>query len=144
MNALVRCRERMEMPGNAKLLLVSRDHDRLIALRKLLQPLADEALLAHSGSAALDLCRGHEVSAVLMDLDPSDPGSSGTDLSASEGIHMAQQIHSQAQSRQTPIIVLTSEAQGRTPAVPAGAGPVDFLPKAAPPDALKHKVEEYA
>lgn len=123
------------MSGQAKLLLVSHDHDRLITLRKLLTPLADEALMAHSGRAALDLCRGHDVAAVLMDVEPLE----------NEGLETAQQIHSQEHSRQTPIIFLTSEMFGRQPgSSQTDGGPVDFMPKAASAEALKQKVEEYA
>lgn len=118
------------LPEDVKILLVDDDHDNLLALQAVLEPLNGELMLAHSGTDALRLCLEHDFAAILLDVR----------MPGMDGFETAELIRARKRSRQTPILFLTAYRSDEQLFRGYDLGAVDFLFKPIVPEVLQSKV----
>ena len=116
-----------------KLLLVDDDHDNLLALHAVLEPLQQELLLARSGADALRMCLDHDFAAILLDVR----------MPELDGFETAELIRGRKRSRQTPILFLTAYRSDEQLFRGYDMGAVDFLFKPIVPEVLQSKVSVF-
>lgn len=118
----------------ARVLLVDDRQENLLAMKAVLEGVADELVLASSGVEALRHLLDHDFAAVLLDVV----------MPGMDGFETATLIHQRERSRHTPIIFLTAIGTTRDE-VARGyqAGCVDYLLKPFVPGILRSKVEVF-
>lgn len=116
-----------------KILAVDDDHDNLLALQAVLEPLQQDLMLAVSGKDALRLCLDHDFAAILLDVR----------MPEMDGFETAELIRSRNRSRQTPILFLTAYRSDEQLFRGYDLGAVDFLFKPIVPEILQSKVSVF-
>jgi len=118
----------------ATILLVDDEPKNLAALQAVLEPLAQNLLLARSGEEALGLVLKHDLAVILLDVR----------MPGMDGFEAARMIRGREQSRHTPIIFLTgvsAEVDSAFRGYEVGA--VDYLMKPLVPEVLRSKVSVF-
>ena len=118
----------------ATILLVDDDPKNLAALQAVLEPLAQNLLLARSGEEALRLVLKHDLAVILLDVR----------MPGMDGFEAARMIRGRKQSRHTPIIFLTGVSAEMESAFRGyEVGAVDYLMKPLVPEVLRSKVSVF-
>jgi serine phosphatase RsbU (regulator of sigma subunit)/CheY-like chemotaxis protein/anti-sigma regulatory factor (Ser/Thr protein kinase) len=117
------------------ILLVDDNHENLVALEAVLEPLGERLVTAQSGDEALRALLYEEIAVILLDVR----------MAGLDGLETARIIRSRPATRRIPIIFLTAQASDVGEIAMAYAtGAVDYVIKPFEPEILRAKVSVFA
>jgi len=121
------------MSGKASILVVDDRADKLLVLGSLLEPLAQNVVLARSGEDALREMLEREFAVILMDVN----------MPTMDGLETAALIRRRKKTAHTPIIFITAYADEMHTARGYSLGAVDYILTPIVPDILCTKVRVF-
>ncbi|MBI3372498.1 MAG: response regulator [Betaproteobacteria bacterium] len=121
------------MAGTANVLVVDDRADKLLVLGSLLEPLAQNVVLARSGEEALREMLEREFAVILMDVN----------MPTMDGLETAALIRNRKKTAHTPIIFITAYADEMHTARGYSLGAVDYILTPIVPDILRTKVKVF-
>ena len=117
----------------AGILVVDDRADKLLVLGSLLEPLAQDVVLAHSGEEALKHMLERDFAVILMDVN----------MPTMDGLETAALIRGRRKTAHTPIIFITAYADEMHTARGYSLGAVDYILTPIVPDVLRTKVKVF-
>ena len=121
------------MASTANVLVVDDRADKLLVLGTLLEPLAQNVVLAHSGEEALMAMLDQEFAVILMDVN----------MPTMDGLETASLIRERKKTAHTPIIFITAYADEMHTARGYSLGAVDYILTPIVPEVLRTKVRVF-
>lgn len=121
------------MASTANVLVVDDRADKLLVLGTLLEPLAQNVVLAHSGEEALMAMLDQEFAVILMDVN----------MPTMDGLETASLIRARKKTAHTPIIFITAYADEMHTARGYSLGAVDYILTPIVPEVLRTKVKVF-
>ncbi len=121
------------MASAANVLVVDDRADKLLVLGTLLEPLAQNVVLAHSGEEALMAMLDQEFAVILMDVN----------MPTMNGLETASLIRERKKTAHTPIIFITAYADEMHFARGYSLGAVDYILTPIVPEVLRTKVKVF-
>ncbi len=121
------------MAATTNVLVVDDRADKLLVLGTLLEPLAQNVILAHSGEEALKAMLEQEFAVILMDVN----------MPTMDGLETASLIRDRKKTAHTPIIFITAYADEMHTARGYSLGAVDYILTPIVPEVLRTKVRVF-
>jgi serine phosphatase RsbU (regulator of sigma subunit)/DNA-binding response OmpR family regulator/anti-sigma regulatory factor (Ser/Thr protein kinase) len=130
-----RARDQTAIDEPVGILLVDDNHENLVALEAVLEPLGERLVTAHSGDEGLRALLYEEIAVILLDVR----------MAGLDGLETARIIRSRPATRRIPIIFLTAQASDvEEIAMAYATGAVDYVIKPFEPEILRAKVSVFA